>query len=280
MIRENDYFIIECDENITYIDDLVSTLEKEMFRILKFFGLKKLSKKKKIKIWNKRAEYQLYLEKYVPKYYDWMIADTHDGNINMLAIDECRKTKSHSDITMKSFLQSIVHEFVHSCQQEINSDATNVEWFWEALATNLGNPFDHVTSILYDKNELMYNFVSLTYNYNVSYTIGKFMLENYSHAKILEYVESPQKLINDTNDIIDGARKWFNKKYLMLPTSPKAENNDFVIYASDTLLKLSDDILKELSLNKQRILNFFGLSSYRKVEINLYDNRTVWKALI
>src|SRR5699024_5120228 len=65
----------------------------------------------------------------------------------------------------------------------------------------------------------------------------------------------------------------FNKKYLMLPTSPKAENNDFVIYASDTLLKLSDDILKELSLNKQRILNFFGLSSYRKVEINLYDNQ-------
>lgn len=273
MIKENENFIVEFDENINYIDDLISILEKEMQRILNFFGITRLDKKKKIKIWNNRAEYQLYLEQYVSQYYDWMIADTHDGNINMLSIEECKKTKSHSDITMQFFLQSIVHEFVHSCQQEINSDATNVEWFWEALATNLGNPFDHVTSIQYNKEELMYKFDSLSYNYNTAYTIGKFMIEKIPHNQILEYVRSPQKLINDTDKIIDSARQWFNEKYLVLPTIPKAENENFVIYSSDTLSELANDTLIELSNNRQRILSFFGLSDYRKVEVNLYDNQ-------
>ena len=273
MIKENENFIVECDENVDYIDDLVSTLEKEMQRILSFFEIPNLKEKKTIKIWNSREKYQAYLEQYVAKYYDWMIADTHDGHINMLSVDECKKTKSHEDITMSSFLQNIIHEFVHSCQQEINSNATNVEWFWEALATNLGNPFDHVTSIQYSKEELMYQFASLPYSYTTAYTIGKYMLEKISHNQILEYVKNPQKLIDDTDNIIANAKKWFNERYLMLPTIPKAENESFVIYASDSLSQLAHDTLSELSANKQRILNFFGLTNYRKVEVNLYDNQ-------
>lgn len=273
LYRETNDFIIEYDENINYISELMSALEGEMQRILLFFRIPKLNKKKKIKIWNSRAEYQKYLEQYVSKYYDWMIADTYNGNINMLSIDECRKTKNHADITIKCFQKNIAHEFVHTCQQEINPDATNVAWFWEALATNLGNPFDHVTSIQYSKNDLMYKFNSLPYNYNTSYTIGKFMLENYSHDQILEYVKNRQKLIKDTDNIIMQAKQWFNEKYLVLPSTPKVENDDFVIYASDTLAGLSIDVLKELRENKKRILSFFGLSSYRKIEVNLYDNQ-------
>ena len=273
MTKEYQYFIVEYDKNIDYIDDLTFTLEKEMQRILNFFEISRLSEKKKIKIWDNREEYQLYLEQYVPQYYDWMIADTYDGNINMLSIEECKKTKSHFDITMELFLQNIIHEFVHSCQQEINNDATNVEWFWEALATNLGNPFDHVTSIQYSKKELMYNFDSLSYNYSTAYTIGKFILEKIPHAQILEYVKNPQRLIGDTDSIIASAKQWFNEKYLVLPAIPKEENKDFVIYSADTLYELANDTLIELSSNKQRILKFFELSDYRQVEVNLYDNQ-------
>ena len=268
MTKEYQYFIVEYDKNIDYIDDLTFTLEKEMQRILNFFEISRLSEKKKIKIWDNREEYQLYLEQYVPQYYDWMIADTYDGNINMLSMEECKKTKTHSDITMELFLQNIIHEFVHSCQQEINNDATNVEWFWEALATNLGNPFDHVTSIQYSKKELMYNFDSLSYNYSTAYTIGKFMLEKIPHAQILEYVKNPQRLIGDTDSIIASAKQWFNEKYLVLPAIPKEENKDFVIYSADTLYELANDTLIELSSNKQRILKFFELSDYRQVKVN------------
>lgn len=43
-----------------------------------------------------------------------MNADTFDGNINLLSIEECRKTREHSDITLEEFLENIIHEFVHS----------------------------------------------------------------------------------------------------------------------------------------------------------------------
>lgn len=273
MIKETENFIIEYDSSIEYIDEIVEKLKNEMKRILNFFELSNLSKKKKVKIWNNILEYQTHLEKYVPKYYEWMIADTYDGNINMLSIKECKKTKSHFDIELEEFLKNIIHEFVHSCQQEINPDSKNVEWFWEALATNLGNPFDHVTSIQCTKEELMYDFNSLFNNYNTSYTIGKYMLENFSHSKILEYVKNREKLINDTDEIIIGAKKWFNENYLELPSIPKAENEDFVIYASNSLTSLATSALTELSNEKQRILNFFELSNYRKVQVNLYDNQ-------
>ena len=68
MKKENENFIVECDENVDYIDDLVSTLEKEMQRILSFFEIPNLKEKKTIKIWNSREKYQAYLEQYVAKY--------------------------------------------------------------------------------------------------------------------------------------------------------------------------------------------------------------------
>ncbi len=280
MIKTSDKFILEYDEGINYIDDLVSILEQKGTGIMDFFELREIKNKKKIKIWGNVSDYKRYLENYVSKYYDWMIADTYDGNINMLAIEECRKTKSHSDITMEEFSRNIVHEFVHFCQQQINPDSENVEWFWEALATNLGNPFDHVTSIQYDKSALMYNFDSLSFNYEIAYTIGRYLLKNYSHKQILEYVKSPLKLKSDTDNIINEAKKWFNERYLELPVVPKAENDDFVIYGSDSLVRLSNDVLLELSENKKRILAFFGLTSYRKVEINLYDNHNDFLKLL
>ena len=106
-----------------------------------------------------------------------MNADTFDGNINLLSIEECRKTKAHSDITLEEFLENIIHEFVHSCQQEINPDSKNVEWFWEALATNLGNPFDHTIDFQFNEEQLINDFNSVPNNYEIVFTIGKYLLE-------------------------------------------------------------------------------------------------------
>lgn len=133
-----------------------------------------------------------------------MNADTFDGNINLLSIEECRKTKAHSDITLEEFLENIIHEFVHSCQQEINPDSKNVEWFWEALATNLGNPFDHTIDFQFNEEQLINDFNSVPNNYEIVFTIGKYLLENYSHKKIMQYIKEPEILRQD-------AKKNFNE---------------------------------------------------------------------
>lgn len=210
MRKETKELIIEYDKDIDYIADLIKKLEQEADRILNFFELKNLKKKKKIKIWISRKAYQTHLEKYVPKYYEWMNADTFDGNINLLSIEEYRKTREHSDITLEEFLENIIHEFVHSCQQEINPDSKNVEWFWETLATNLGNPFDYTIDLKFNEDQLINDFNSVPNNYEIAFTIGKYLLENYSHEDIMRYVRNPEILRKDARNIFNEVKDRVN----------------------------------------------------------------------
>ena len=210
MRKETKEFIIEYDKDIDYIADLIKKLEQEVDRILNFFELKNLKKKKKIKIWTSRKAYQTHLEKYVPRYYEWMNADTFDGNINLLSIEEYRKTREHSDITLEEFLENIIHEFVHSCQQEINPDSKNVEWFWETLATNLGNPFDYTIDLKFNEDQLINDFNSVPNNYEIAFTIGKYLLENYSHEDIMRYVRNPEILWKDARNIFNEVKDRVN----------------------------------------------------------------------
>lgn len=266
-------FIIDCDKDLDYIKDLEEKLQQESSRILNFFNLTELKDAKKIKIWTDREKYQKYLEQYVPKYYEWMNADTHDGNINMLSIEECRKTKVHQDMNLEEMLRVITHEFVHACQQEINPDSENVEWFWEALATNLGNPFDCVASMQCEEDELIHNLKAVPFSYEICFTIGKFMLESYSHEQIMDYVKNPDKLRIDAKTIFKEEKEWFHKKYLPLPSTPKAENDDFKIFAADSLDDFTADCLVYITEQKEKVLDFFGLDQFKKIEINLFDNQ-------
>ena len=266
-------FILECDKNLSYGEDLIKKLDQDSSRILKFFELENLKQPKKIKIWTDRKKYQKYLEQYVPKYYEWMCGDTHDENINMLSLEECKKTESHQDMTLEEMLRIINHEFTHACQQEINSDAKNVEWFWEALATNLANPFDCVASMQCEDDELIYHLNDVPYSYQICFTIGKFMIEEYPHEKILDYVKNPDQLRKDTRKIFKEEREWFNKKYLPLPSLPRTENDDFKIFAANKLTGFETDCLSYITEHKEKILEFLGLDYFRKVEVNLFDNQ-------
>lgn len=222
-ITEN--FIIEYekqDEN--YVDELVNYLENNTKRILDFFELKQLKTKKKIIIWDDIEKYKKHIETTSSiKYLDYMIADTNDGNINMLSIYECQKTNEHKNITLDRFQKNIVHEFVHACHNEINPNDNGVIWFFEALATNLGNPYRYLHEIDCTKEELMYEFNNGLKNaYPIAYTLGKYMLEHYPHEKILDYVKNPHKLIQDIDIIINETKAWlFNETNLKTPNTQR-----------------------------------------------------------
>ena len=88
---------------------------------------------------------------------------------------------------------------------------SDIVWFWEALATNLGNPEAFSNISIKATNEEINNFNSLEQNYPTAFTIGNYMLENYSHEGILEYVKYPSKLLVDSEKILNAAREWSNK---------------------------------------------------------------------
>jgi hypothetical protein len=95
---------------------------------------------------------------------------------------------------------------VHICQQEVNPNAYGCEWFWEALALNLSGQILPETSIDCTKEQLMFDYLSLPNGYPISYTIGKYMLENYPHERLIEYIATPQQLWDDTEKIINDVK--------------------------------------------------------------------------
>jgi len=201
-------FIIECDKNICYMENIISTLENNIYDILNFFELDKLSKKKNVIIFSNREKYKEHMLQFVPEFKEWMCADTYDGNINLLEISEARKAKEHKDMTLDKFIKSILHEFVHSCQQELKFNSEGTAWYREALATNLsGQDYIPISLSNCDFNKFKKDFYNTKNCYSYSFTIGKFMLENYSKDKLLEYIKNPNLLKKDEDSIFELAKQ-------------------------------------------------------------------------
>ncbi len=187
----------------SYIEELINTLQNELDKLLLFFELEKLQNPTDIYIYNDKNKFVDHMLKYTDTYQDWMIGNTSDGNINMLSLDICRATQEHRRMTLPEWTQVVTHELVHICQQEINPNAYGCEWFWEALALNLSGQVLPETAIDCTKEELMLEYLNLSNGYQISYTIGKYLLETYPHGQIIKYVKYPQRLWDDTQAIIN-----------------------------------------------------------------------------
>ena len=206
MIVEIDNFIIESENDINYIDDIISNLQNNTQKILEFFELEKLSKKKRIVIFSSVEKYKLHMEKYVSEYKDWMIGDTYGENINLLSLDEVIKLESHKNFTLESFMKGILHEFVHVCQREYGKNERELLWFWEALAVNLsGQPNKAISLTGCDFALLKKDFNNVDGNYNYAYELGKYILEEYSHEEIIEFIKKPDLLKKFEYKIFENA---------------------------------------------------------------------------
>ena len=209
MLYEDELFEIyynECDNK--YISDLVNTVKNRMPNILDFFKIKR-DKKIVIKLYNNVDEYKDNLEKSFKRqaieeskkegkeikpreYQSWMIADTEDGNINMLSLDLVLQNPDFKNYTVKEFCFNACHEFTHLCQQQISSNSPG--WFWEVLATTLGNPeCQHSCNDIFTLKDLEENFDNID-GYGIAYKIGRYLFENYDNDFILSLVTDNKEL--------------------------------------------------------------------------------------
>jgi len=205
---ELDNFIIHTDKDLDYLSEISKTLNSETKKVLDFFELKGLKEKKKVVIYTSIDKYKSHWEKMGEEYEDWMCGDVADGNINVLELTEAQKTKTHKNMTLKYFSQTIIHEFVHACQEEVNNfDDEDLMWFWEALATNLsGQKYDGVDLEKCDFEKLKTDFYNLKDGYGYVYSLGDYMLKTYGQKKVLDYVKNPNKLRQDEDKIFNSAK--------------------------------------------------------------------------
>lgn len=54
----------------------------------------------------------------------------------------------------------------------------------------------------------MDNYHQLKNAYPISYTIGRFLLDNYSKEHILEFVNHPNILLKDIDVILNNTNRW------------------------------------------------------------------------
>lgn len=214
---ENENLVIKYSEkDEDYISLIIDTLSANSRRIINFFKLNSLSKKVNIVIWDSVEKYREQLEpqliKHGREYKEWMIADTFDGNINMMSISAVRTTKNREDYSLEEFLETVCHEFVHICQKELSGPKLPT-WVWEMLATNLGNPsFKVIVPINVSIEELNNNFNNIRNNYSIAYTIGKYLFEQYGNDYIYNLITSSDDLENQLSILFKEAKEWSESK--------------------------------------------------------------------
>lgn len=212
MVYEDNNYIIyynECDEK--YLKKLKNILQERTPIILDFF---KITDRKKvvIKLYDNLDEYKENIKKSFHhalengecdqerEFQEWMIANTEDGNINMQSLDLVRQLDDYRNYTEDEFCYNAAHEFTHICQQRIGSNSPG--WFWEAIATNLGNPeCQQETSEAFTLKDLNENFDQID-GYGAAYKIGKYLFRNYEKDYILELTKDNQELELIMNSLI------------------------------------------------------------------------------
>lgn len=208
MKKELDKFVIHYQvEDKSYIDKLIGVLESKILEIMTFFKLSDIDEKIIIKIYDDKDKYKRDLinawkgQGVVREFCDNFIANTEDGCINMLSFDLIRSIDDFKNYSIDEFCYNVRHEFVHICQQIVGSK--NAGWFWEVIATNLGNPeCQRKVRINCSLNDIKYHFDEID-GYGVVYTIGKYLFSNYSKDFILDLVLNNDKLLNFESRLFD-----------------------------------------------------------------------------
>lgn len=207
MRYEDEKFIIyytECDKR--YIELLIKTINERAPFICDFFDIV-YDEKIVIKLYNNLEEYKKNLEdsfrqqNLERKYENWMIANTEDGNINMQSLDLVKEQDDFKYYTDQIFCYNACHEFTHLCQQYLNSK--NPGWFWELIATNIGNPENqHESNYRFTLKELNEKFDEID-GYGIVYKFGKYIFENYDRDTILSWIKDNEKFMEEIEGIIE-----------------------------------------------------------------------------
>ena len=196
MRQELDNFIINSDTNIPYFNEIVNHIINNESMLLTFFNLKGFSNKVKISLMSYEP-FKLFI---LNKYGDiapWTRGDSdyNTNTIRVLNIEDQLKYTSHKDADLEQLKDTILHEIVHSCQNEYHRDFRETIWFAEGLATNLSNQKYSLVSLEdCDFNELKNKFHYYKGGYAYAYTIVNYILNNYSKEEIDRLYSDPDYL--------------------------------------------------------------------------------------
>ena len=210
MRRELNNFIIESDVNIPYFEEIVDHILSNEKDLLEFFNLEHFNNKVTISL----MSYEPFKNFILNKYGDiapWTRGDSdyNTNTIRVLNIEDQLKYTSHKDADLEQLKDTILHEIVHSCQNEYHRDFRETIWFAEGLATNLSNQKYSLVSLEdCDFNELKNKFHYYKGGYAYAYTIVNYILINYSKEEIDRLYSDPNYLRANADRLFIEAKEF------------------------------------------------------------------------
>ena len=211
--KEFDNFIVESDKKLDYFDEIVNHILENEKRILNFFKLKKLPKKVKIMI----LSYEPFKEFIISKYGEILSymsgdSDQKTNTIRILNIEDQIKYTIHKSADVTKIKGTVLHEIIHECHHTYHNECQKTIWFSEGLATNLSyQKYELKCLDDCDFKALQGDFRQYPKSYNYSYTIVKYVLDNYSMEEIEKLYKDLDYLIERSQAIFEEARIWVGK---------------------------------------------------------------------
>ena len=188
-----------------YIEEVINTLNANLGEYLTFFNLDKLNQKVSINLYDNLECFKEYCEKVCHHpHKSGHVGIARNNEIHMLSLRE--RLKERPQDNFDTFIMGIKHELVHICHIAYKGNNKS-NWLAEGLATYLGSPqYDETLegcTVKDLKNKPKYKYC---------YTLTKYMIEHYSHEKVLEYASNDELLMKDTEKILIEGQNYYSNK--------------------------------------------------------------------
>ncbi|MCI9434215.1 MAG: hypothetical protein HFI86_02905 [Bacilli bacterium] len=203
---QNKLFIINynaCDLN--YIDDFLKYLNDNASRIMRFFNLDCLPEKITINIIENKPKFdEIYFSQYKEQAYDFAFGFAENNTINYISFCEFNNVPKHLNDTYDYYKKTIVHEFVHICNQVFSKFF--VPCLSEGLAVYLSGQLDNINiKFNYTKEKLINGRI----NYRQYYLFVKYIIENYNHEFVLNLYKSEEFFYENFDKLYDEVRNYY-----------------------------------------------------------------------
>lgn len=202
----NEYFDIyytSSDEG--YIEDVIDTLNTSLEEYLAFFNLDGLAEKVFIKFYDNIESFKEYNANICHNpHKPGRVGITRDNEIHMLSLSERLKERPQDNFDI--FLMGVKHELVHICHIAYKGNNKG-SWLAEGLANYLGSPRYEETL-----EGCTIEHLKTRSKYKYCYTLTKYLIEHYSHEKVLEYAKNEDLLLEDTEKLLEEAKLYYAKK--------------------------------------------------------------------
>ncbi len=209
MEKRFDNYILKCNFDLYYFDDIVNYLKENESKILSFFGIDKLNNPCTIEIMNWEDFEKFQIEKTGGvKEYKCGDTDINTNSIRVLLLEDQRIHTTHKNATLEDTLNTVLHEFVHICHANVQKYDRSLIWFFEGIATNLVDKNYEMPDLSEcDFNKLVNDFKNFGKgSYKYSYTIVKYILNNYSKEEIFRLLHDSEYLLENANKIFEEVK--------------------------------------------------------------------------